>query len=157
MHGEAVLEAVRAAGVLGDVSADRADLLARGIGRVEEAVRRDRTGDVEVGNARFDHDALAVQVDLEDPVHPGERDHDTSRNRSRAAGEPRSRAARDEGDSFAVAGAHDGLHLLGRDGKDDELRNCAVTREPVALVHAELLGLGDHVLVAQRAAELLRE
>ena len=39
---EAVLEAVRAARVLGDVAADRADLLARGIGRVEEAVRARR-------------------------------------------------------------------------------------------------------------------
>ncbi len=35
---EAVLEAVRAAGVLGDVAADRAHLLARRVGRVEEAV-----------------------------------------------------------------------------------------------------------------------
>ena len=41
VDGEAVLEAVRAAGVLGDVAADRADLLARRIGRVVEAVRRD--------------------------------------------------------------------------------------------------------------------
>ena len=35
--GEPVLEAVHAAGVLGDVAADRADRLARGIGRVEQA------------------------------------------------------------------------------------------------------------------------
>ena len=40
VDGEAVLQAVRAAGVLGDVAADRADLLARRVGRVEEAVRR---------------------------------------------------------------------------------------------------------------------
>ena len=39
---EAVLEAVRAARVLGDVAADRADLLARRVGRVEEAVAGDR-------------------------------------------------------------------------------------------------------------------
>ena len=41
---EAVLEAVRAARVLGDVAADRADLLARRIGRVEEAGRPRRPG-----------------------------------------------------------------------------------------------------------------
>ena len=41
MHGEAVLQAVRAAGVLGDVAADRADLLARRIRRVVVAERRD--------------------------------------------------------------------------------------------------------------------
>ncbi len=41
VDGEAVLEAVRAAGVLRHVAADRADLLARRIGCVEEPVRRD--------------------------------------------------------------------------------------------------------------------
>ena len=39
---EAVLEAVRAAGVLGDVAADRAHLLAGRVGRVVEAVAGDR-------------------------------------------------------------------------------------------------------------------
>ena len=39
---EAVLQAVRAARVLGDVAADRAHLLARRVGRVEEAVARRR-------------------------------------------------------------------------------------------------------------------
>ena len=41
VDGEAVLEAVRAAGVLGDVAADRADLLARRIGGVVVARGRD--------------------------------------------------------------------------------------------------------------------
>ena len=40
--GEAVLEAVRAAGVLRDVAADGADLLAGRVGRVVEPVRRGR-------------------------------------------------------------------------------------------------------------------
>ena len=39
VDGEAVLEAVRAARVLGDVAADRADLLAGGVRGVEEAAR----------------------------------------------------------------------------------------------------------------------
>ena len=41
MDGESVLQAVRAAGVLRDVAADRTDQLARRIGRVVIAVRRD--------------------------------------------------------------------------------------------------------------------
>ena len=52
---EAVLEAVGAARVLGHVAADRADLLARGVGRVEEAVGGDGPRHVEVGDARLDH------------------------------------------------------------------------------------------------------
>ena len=49
--GEAVLEAVGAAGVLRDVAADGADGLRAGIGRVEEAVRGDGGGDVGVDDA----------------------------------------------------------------------------------------------------------
>ena len=56
--GEAVLQAVRAAGVLRDVAADRADLLARRVGRVVVAVRRDAPRDVEVGDAGLHGDAL---------------------------------------------------------------------------------------------------
>ena len=82
---EAVLEAVGATRVLGDVAADRADLLARGIGRVEEPVRRDGAGDVEIRDARLDHDPLRSEVDLDDPLHPRERDHDAVRDRQRPA------------------------------------------------------------------------
>ena len=146
---EAVLEAVRAAGVLGDVAADRADLLARRVGRVEEAVGRDGPRDVEVRDARLDDDALALEVDLEDPVHARERDDDAAGDRRRAAGEPGARAARDERHALAVAGAEHGLHVLRRAGQDDELGHRAMPGEPVALVDAELLRLGDDVLRAR--------
>ena len=72
VDGEAVLQAVRAAGVLGDVAADRADLLRRRVRRVVEAVRRDRLRHVEIGHAGLDDDVTGVDVDLEDPVHPGQ-------------------------------------------------------------------------------------
>ena len=49
---EPVLQAVRAAGVLGDVAADRADLLRRRVGRVVEALVLDGACDVEVRDAR---------------------------------------------------------------------------------------------------------
>ena len=58
VHGEAVLQAMRAAGVLGDVAADRAHLLARRIGRVVVAERRDLPRDLEVGDARLHGHAL---------------------------------------------------------------------------------------------------
>ena len=56
MHGEAVLEAMRAAGVFGDVPADRADLLTRRIGRVVVAEGRNLFRDLEIGDAGFDGD-----------------------------------------------------------------------------------------------------
>ena len=134
--------------------ADRADLLARGIGRVEEAVRRDRPGDVEVRDAGLDDDPLRGEVDLEDPVHPRERDDDSLRNGQRAAGQPGAGAAGDERHAFAGADADDALHLGGRAGEDDELRHRAPAREPVAVVDAELLGLRDHVPGADDGRDL---
>ena len=95
---EAVLEAVRAARVLGDVAADRADLLRGRIGRVVEALRRDRARHLEIRHPRLDDDEAALDVDLEHPRHPRQRDHDPLRHRQRAAREPRPRAARDERD-----------------------------------------------------------
>ena len=86
VDGEAVLEAVRAARVLGDVAADRADLLARRVRRVVETLRRHGLGHLEVGHARLDDDALRVEIDLEDAVHPRERDHDALGDGQRPAG-----------------------------------------------------------------------
>ena len=56
-----------------------------------------------------------------------------------------------------MAGADDGLHVLGRAGQDDELRHGPVPGQPVALVDAELLRLGDDVLGPERAPELGHE
>ncbi len=126
--GEAVLEAVGAARVLRDVPADRADLLARRVGRVEESVRRDGARHVEVRDSRLDDDPLAREVDLEDAVHPRQRDDDASGDRRRASGETGPGAARDERDALAMAGAQHRLDVLRRSGKDDELGNGSVAR-----------------------------
>ena len=70
---EAVLEAVRAAGVLGHVAADRAHDLRRRVGRIE--VRGpDRGRDGDVRHAGLAHHALVVEVDLEDAPQPREDD-----------------------------------------------------------------------------------
>ena len=96
MDGEAVLQAVRAAGVLGDVAADRADLLARRIRRVVVAERRDPFGDLEIGDAGLDRHPLVRDVDVEDAVEARQRDHEAAGDRQRAAGQPGAVAARDE-------------------------------------------------------------
>ena len=154
---EAVLQAVRAAGVLRDVAADRADLLARRVGRVVVAVRRDGAGHVEVRDAGLDDDALALEVDLEDAVHAGERDHDPVRDRQRAAGEPGAGAARDERHALAGAEANHGLHLLGRARAARRTPAGAPPGQSVALVRRQLLRLRDHVLGADRLAQVVHE
>ena len=67
VDGEAVLEAVRAAGVLRDVAADRADLLAGGVGRVVVPVRRATASVIaRLVTPGLDHGAAVRDVDLED-------------------------------------------------------------------------------------------
>ena len=116
--GEAVLEAMRAAGVLGDVAADGADRLRRRVGRVEIAAGARRAGDVRIDDARLDDDARVGNVHFEDAVHARQADDDAALDRQRAAAQARARAARDKGKPVAVADAHDGLHLIRRAGQD---------------------------------------
>ena len=145
VDGEAVLEAVRAAGVLGDVASDRADLLRGRIRRVVEAVGRDRARDVEVRDAGLDDDLPALDVDLEDARQARERDDDPFGHRQRAAGETGAGAAGDERDPLLVAQPDDRLHLRGAARERDESRDDAVTGQAVALVRPQLLRLADRL------------
>ena len=130
VDGEAVLQAVRAARVLGDVAADRADLLARRVGRVVEAVRRDRPRDVEVRHARLDDDALAARGRSRGSGSSARARSTTPSATGSAPPEspvPAPRAT--NGTPCSWQSAHDRLHLLRRAGQDDELghaRRCPV-------------------------------
>ena len=119
--GEPVLEAVRAAGVLGDVAADRAHDLARRVGRVEE-VRRDGGGDGDVRDAGFHADAAVVEVDVQDAGEPGQHDEHAVGHRQGPAGQPGAGAARHPGDVGRGARGHHVAHLVAvagqhRDGR----------------------------------------
>ena len=152
-----MLEAVRAARVLGEIPADRADLLARRVRGIEVPLAGDRAGHVEVRDARLDDHALALEVDLDDPVHPREGDDDAVRDGQRAAREARSRPARDEGDAVAGAEPQHRLHLGGGAGEHDAGGLRAPAGQPVAVVRRELLRLGDHEPGAERLLELVHE
>ncbi len=83
--GDTVFEGAGAAGVLGDVAAEGADLERVGIGWIEEALGLD--GGVEVGeeDARLDHGELLVAIDLLDGLHPESAEDDAPGDRYRAA------------------------------------------------------------------------
>ena len=141
--GEAVLQAVRAAGVLRDVAADRADLLARRVGRVVVAVRRRRPGHVEVDHARLDDGPLVVAAYLQDRPHPGgDHEHPVGVGQ-RAAGQAGARAAGHERQSLLGAGPHDGGELLGALRDDDQRRRHLVVGQAVALVGPQPGVVGD--------------
>ena len=107
VHRHPVLEGVRAAGVVRDIAADGAGLLARGIGRVVEALGSHRPREVEVDQARLDHGDLVVVVHLEHAVHPHQRDHEAALGGETSSREPRARAAGHEGQRFPVGELHD--------------------------------------------------
>ena len=154
VRGEAVLEAVRAAGVLGHVAADRAHDLRRRVGRVE--VRGpDRGRDGDVRHPGLADDALVLEVDLEDAAQPREHDEHAVLERQRPARQAAARAARHPRHARRVAGAHDGGHLLAGAGQHGRARHGRVLQQPVGLVGAQRVVLGDDVLVAADAPQLL--
>ena len=82
------------AGILRHIAADGAGDLAGRIGRVIEAVGLHRLGDVEIGDAGFDHDAAILVIDLQDALHAPHADQDAVLARQRAARQRGAGAAR---------------------------------------------------------------
>ncbi len=152
-RGEAVLEAVRAAGVFGEVAADGADDLRRGIGRVEEACAADEVGDLRVGDAGLDGDEGVFEVDGEHAVHAREADDDAAGCGKRASAEAGAGAACDEGDVVLCADADCGLDLCGCAREDDGAGDGAEVGEAVALVGLELGGIEDEICIADGCSE----
>ena len=109
----AVLHAAQAAGVGGDVAADRADLVGRRVRRVPEAVLARGGLHLRVEGTRLDDGHLAVGIDLDGP-HPLEAQHDAAVDGARAAGEPRPRTSRHHRDAVGRRPADRGLHLARR-------------------------------------------
>jgi hypothetical protein len=147
---------VRAARVLGHVSADRADDLRGRIGRVE--VRRpDGCRDLDVRHAGLDDDATALEVDLQHAAHPRDRDEHALGDRQRAAREARARAARDPRHAGVRARAHDVAHLRGAARQDDRAGRRAVLQQPVGFVRAQLDRLRQDVLFAADRAKAFKQ
>ncbi len=128
-----------------------------GSGRVVEALCRDRLRHLEVRHAGLDDDALGVEVDVEDAVHPRQRDDDPVGDRQGATGQPGAGSAGDERDPVGGAGADHGLHLRRRLREADEGRNHAPTSQSVALVRPQLLRFRQDAAGRQGRLERLGE
>ena len=150
---EAVLQAMHAARILGDVAADRARDLARRIGRVVEALGRDCVADREVGDAGLRDDAAVRVVDVEYSIELTEADDDGVGRRYRAARQRRAGAARHDLHAFARGVAQDrgdfGRRLRQRDGE----RPLSVRRQRIGLVRREPHVVVDDVAFAHEPAE----
>ena len=151
--GEAVLEAVRSAGVFGEVAADGADDLRGGVGRVEEAGAADELGDLRVGDAGFDGDESVLEIDGGDAVHAREADDDAAGRGERATAEAGACAACDERNVVLCADADGGLDLCGFAREDYGARDGAEVGEAVTLVGLELGAIDDEICIADGCAE----
>ena len=151
--GEAVFQAMRAAGIFRDVAADAARGLRRGIGRVEIALRENARGDVKIDDAGLDGDASVREIDFEDAVHARETDDDAVFYGERAAAEAGAGASRYEGNFFAMAEAKDGLDFGGGVGEKHGAGHGAEIGEGVAFVGVELVGGSDEMAGADDLAE----
>src|SRR5215471_4355271 len=109
--GEAVLEAMRATGILCDIATDAANRLRRRIRRVEVFLRLDSPRYIKIDDAGFNDDASVGDINFQDAIHAREAEDDTVFNGERAAAEARAGATRDEGNLFAVGRGEDGLDL----------------------------------------------
>src|ERR671920_271436 len=154
VRGKAVLQAVDAAGVLGQVAADGRDDLACRVWSVVVALVGDLLAHPHVDDARLDHDALVRDVHLKNLAHPGEHDQNARLDRQGPAREAGPRAAGNKGNSLIVAELDYPLDVFAGLGEDDEVGDDAVVHQAVALVGAQLLVLVDHALRAHDAFHL---
>lgn len=113
LGGHSVLHAAQAARRGADVPADGAGLPAGGVRRVVEPLFGDGPGQHGVDDARFDDRDPVDGADLQDPVHLHEGQHDAAVTGVGRAGEPGTRALRDDGRTEGGRGPHDVLDLLG--------------------------------------------
>ena len=101
-----------------------------------------------------DH-ALVVEVDLEDAAQSREHHEHAVVERQRPARQAAARPARHPRHARLVAGAHDRGHLVAGARQHGRARHGRVLQQTVGLVGAKRVVLGDDVLVAADAPQLL--
>jgi hypothetical protein len=153
MHGQAVLQAMHAARVFGDVAAQRAGDLRRRIGRVIEPEGRGGFREREVAHAGLHDGGARDRVDLEDLLEFRQRQQDPLAVRQCAARETRAGAARDDRYFELMAEPEDRLHLRFGLGQDGDERQLAVRGQAVAFVGPQVLLDGEQAVGRQQAGE----
>ena len=150
VQGEAVLEAVHAAGVFGDVAADRAGNLARRVGCVVEPVRGRGFGNRQIAHTRLHSRRTRVSIDFQDAVELGHGQQYAVGVRQRAARQPGARATRHHRHLQRVARLQHLRHLRLSFGQDHDQRQLAVERQTVAFVWPRILRPMQHAALRQQ-------
>ena len=130
---------MEAAGILGDVAADRTCDLRRGIGSVVEPVDRNRFRNGKIAHARLQHGDTRERIDGQDALELGERQHHAVGVGCRAPGQTRARATRHDRQSRCVADFQnlDDLRLVFK--QKHRQRLCPEKRQAIAFIGARVL------------------
>ena len=147
---------VRAAGIFGDVSADRARFLAGRIGREIKAQVLDRAGQVEIHDSGLNNRAKIRGIDFENVVHARERHHNAAVAGNRSAGKSRARAAPHDRSFIAICEADDPSDIACRGRKNDAPGRSQLHR-PVIFVQHQIFGRGQDRLGPQQCLEFADE
>lgn len=138
--GDARRQAMRAAGVVADVAADGATLLARRVGREMKTVTSRRTAEVGVQHAGFDPGGTSDRIDLTDPIHRHHRHDNCAVGWNRSPRETGARSARHEGHVPASAIRHDADHVVEATGHEQSPCGAGDVRR-IARHEMQLVGL----------------
>jgi len=146
VRGQAVFQAVDAAGIFRDVAADRAGDLRGWIGRVVETLALDGLRDAEIGDAGLgDHGAIG-KVDLQDAVEAAHHQQHGVLEGQRAARKRRPGPARHDPYVVPAAIFHDARDLLDGLRQHDHHRQLPVGGQPVGFEGAHLVDRVDDAL-----------
>ncbi len=136
--GHPVFEAVRSAGVLGDVAAYRAGRLAGRVRHILEAERRHGFGKPGIHDTGLNHCPPLNRVYPENAVHSSEGDEHRIRLGKRSARKPGASAPGNERHLNQMQKAHDFPHLGGVSRHDHHARNRFVGGETIHGVSHQL-------------------
>ena len=157
VQGQAVLEAMHATGVLGDVAADGAGNLAGGIGRVVQPERGRRLGDGQVAHARLHGGRAATTVDTQDAVELGHREQHAAGMGQGTAGQASARAPRHHRHLVRMAELEDGHHLRLGLGQRHSHGPLADQREAITLIGTGVFGRHQQRPRGQQAAQAVND
>ena len=157
VHGDAIFEAMGAAGIGGDVATHRAGDLARRIGCVEEALAGCRLRDGDIGDAGLDAGHAVGGIDRKDLPHARQTDNDRILERQCAATQRRAGPARHDLDVVVMAKAQDRRDLLGAAWQHDGERQAAIRGQRIGFEGAAPLFVDNQHRLGNEPLQLLHD
>ncbi len=148
-----ISQRVRPAGILGDIAADRASLLARRIGREMQPKMLNGKAQIRIHQAGLHTRALIFRIHFENAIHSRERSDDPAAPRDRTAGEPSAGASAHQRRFVLLGQPHDPDHVRRRARKHDAIRPRHLDR-PIVFVEQQIFRLIEHGVAAKQLLQV---